>query len=231
MSKKLLMIIVVGLIALTLLAGCERPASTAPAATPTGGNIPFPVQQPTTSLGVLATQTAAAKVPAATLAPGQPTPTTAKVTGAAPQPTSAGGAVATQAPPPAATATPKPQIIVPTATPGRPATYTIQQGDHYLCIARRYNLSPEEFLGLNGLNMNSQAVVGQSVKIPQGGSWPSSFGARALKAHPANYTVQSGDTVNKIACGFGDVDPNGIIAANALSSPYTLAAGQELNIP
>lgn len=226
MSKKLLIVIVVGLIAVTLLAACERPASIAPAATPTGGDIPFPVQQPTTSLGVLATQTAAAKNPTATLAAGA-----VKSTAIAPQPTT-GGAVATQVPPPpAATATPKPQIIVPTATPGRPATYMIQQGDHYLCIARRYNLSPDEFLTLNNLSMNSQALVGASVKLPQGGSWPSSFGARALKAHPNTYTVQSGDTVNKIACAYGDVDPNGIIAANTLVSPYTLTAGQDLNIP
>jgi LysM repeat protein len=134
-------------------------------------------------------------------------------------------------PAPVATATAKPQIIVPTATPGRPATYTIQQGDHYLCLARRYNLNPEEFLSLNGLSMNSQAVVGATVKLPQGGSWPSSFGARALKAHPDTYTVQAGDTLNKIACGYGDADPNAISAANTLGSPITLTAGQTLDIP
>ena len=229
MSKKLLMIIVVGLIAVTLLAACERPASTAPAATPTGGDIPFPVQQPTTSLGVLATQTAAAKNPTgptATIAPGAANPTAVK-----PQPTTA-GAVATQVPlEPVATATPRPQIVVPTATPGRPATYTIQQGDHYLCIARRYNLNPGDFLSLNGLSMNSQAVLGASVKIPQSGSWSSSFGDRTLKAHPDTYTVQSGDTLNKIACLYGDVDPNSIIAANDLKSPYPVTAGQTLDIP
>jgi LysM repeat protein len=229
MSKKLLTIIVIGLIALTLLAACERPASTGPVATPTGGDIPFPVQQPTTSLGLLATQTAAAKNPTgptATNAPGVVNPTAVK-----PQPT-ADGAVATQIPPaPVATVTPKPQIVVPTATPGRPATYTIQQGDHYLCIARRFNLSPEEFLSLNNLTMNSLAVVGGSVKIPQGGTWPSSFGERALKAHPDSYSVQSGDTLNKIACGYGDVDPNSIIAANNLKSPFLVTAGQTLDIP
>jgi len=230
MSKKLLMVVFVGLLAVTLLAACERPASIAPDATPTGDNIPFPVAQPTTSLGVLATQTAVAKNPAATQAPGTTNPTAGtKPTGAAPQPTVAG---ATQVPPvPVATATPKPQVVVPTATPGRPATYTIQQGDHFLCLARRFNLSPEEFLSLNGLSMNSQAVVGATVKIPQGGSWPSSFGARALKAHPDTYTVLAGDTINKIACGYGDADPNAIAVANSLAAPFNLTAGQALTIP
>lgn len=235
MSKKLLMVVLIGLFAATLLAGCDRPASTAPAATPPGGDIPFPVQQPTTSLGVLATQTAAAKNPAATQAPAAGNPTAAakptgaapQATGAAPQPTAAGAA--TQSP--VATATTKPQIVVPTATPGRPATYTVQSGDHYLCIARRYNLNPDEFMTLNGLSMNSQAMVGATVKIPQSGSWPSSFGARSLKAHPDTYTVLSGDTIYKIACIYGDVDPNAVVAANALAAPFTLTAGQILHIP
>ena len=241
MSKKWFGILLVGILMMTLLAACEKPASTAPAATTTGGEIPFPVQQPTTSLGVLATQTAMAKnppaataagtqpagtqPPAATKAPAQPQPTTAAGTPAAPQPTAAAPAA------PAATATAKPQVVVPTATPGRPATYTIQSGDHLFCIARRYNLNPETLFSLNGLNMNSQLSVGAVIKLPQDGSWPTASGARALKAHPDTYTVQAGDTLNKVACTYGDVDPNAIIAANSLKEPYTLTAGQALNIP
>jgi LysM repeat protein len=79
--------------------------------------------------------------------------------------------------------------------------------------------------------MNSQAVAGKSVKIPQGGSWSSASGSRTLKAHPDTYTVASGDTLNKIACSYGDADPNLIILANDLKSPYTLTAGQSLKIP
>ena len=79
--------------------------------------------------------------------------------------------------------------------------------------------------------MNSQAVAGKSVKIPQGGSWNSANGSRTLKAHPDTYTVSAGETLNKIACSYGDADPNLIILANDLKSPYTLTAGQSLKIP
>ena len=79
--------------------------------------------------------------------------------------------------------------------------------------------------------MNSQAVSGVTVKIPQSGSWNSANGSRTLRGHPDTYVVQSGDTVNKIACYYGDVDPNGIIIANSLKSPYSLTAGQSLHIP
>jgi len=34
-----------------------------------------------------------------------------------------------------------------------------------------------------------------------------------------------------VACYFGDVDPNQIIAANNLVSPYVLHVNQALNIP
>lgn len=239
MSKKVTLVLLVVLVLGALLTACERPASTTPAETPTGGaNFPFPVAQPTTSVGVLGTQTvAAAKItpgaPVATTQPGV-NPTKAPVV----NPT-AGGAAPTaaqpqQPQPPQATAVPaqpKPEIPVITATPGRPATYTIQQGDHYICIARRYNLNLAEFLNTNGLTMNSQAVSGVTIKIPQGGSWNSDNGNRTLKSHPDTYTVQSGDTLNKIACAYGDADPNLIALANDLKAPYSISAGQSLNIP
>jgi LysM repeat protein len=226
MSKRFLTFLVIAIVITSLLSACNRPASTAPVSeTPGMGGIPFPVQQPTTSLGTLATQTAAAKgavvVPTAT-GPAAPKATVAPTTGAV-QPT--------QPPqqPAQPTATTKPEVVIPTQA--RPSTYTIQSGDHYFCLARRFNLNPSELLSLNGLGSNSQAVVGQTIKIPQDGSWPSSSGSRALKGHPDTYQVQSGDTLNKIACIYGDVDPSGIIAANDLKAPYTLSAGQTLQIP
>jgi LysM repeat protein len=66
-------------------------------------------------------------------------------------------------------------------------------------------------------------------KIPQtGNDFP---GGRALKSHPTNYTVSSGDTIFTIACQYGDVDPYAIAAANGISSPYNLKSGQNLYIP
>jgi LysM repeat protein len=143
----------------------------------------------------------------------------------------------TSPPPPAVTNTPPPQPAAPTAqppvvpppTPGLPATYTLQAEEFPYCIARRFNLNPDDLLRLNGLSKNSVFYPGLTLKIPQtGGTWP---GERAWHKHPADYTVQANDTIYGIACYYGDVDPMVIALINGLSAPYTLKAGQVLHIP
>ena len=47
-----------------------------------------------------------------------------------------------------------------------------------------------------------------------------------LNPHPDTYTVEAGDTVYSIACFYGDVSPEAIIAVNQLEEPYELTAGQ-----
>lgn len=112
---------------------------------------------------------------------------------------------------------------------GRPAQYTLQEGEFPYCIARRFNVNPEELLTLNGLIDGSIFMPGTTLKIPQSGAFP---GDRALRAHPTTYTVtSSNETFYSIACLFGDVDPASIAQANgiALGSPLTL--GQAIKIP
>ncbi|MHB1481367.1 MAG: LysM peptidoglycan-binding domain-containing protein [Bellilinea sp.] len=121
----------------------------------------------------------------------------------------------------------KAPVIIPTIT--RPATYTIQQGEWPICIARRYNLELDSFLSANNMDMNSSPPAGTVLVIPETGTW--SAGDRALKTHPADYTVTTGDTIYSVACEFGDVDPMAIVAANNLKSPYTLTAGAVIQIP
>ncbi|MPN15762.1 hypothetical protein SDC9_163098 [bioreactor metagenome] len=89
-------------------------------------------------------------------------------------------------------------------------------------------MNAADLLSANGLGMNSMVSEGTTLKIPQSGSWQ---GERALKSHPTSYTVASGDTLYSIACGFGDADPNTIMAANGLSSATNLTVGQVLQIP
>ena len=125
-----------------------------------------------------------------------------------------------------------PVVVVPTSTPGVPSTYTISEGEFPYCLARRYNVNPSDLLSLNGLSRTTNYLApGTTLKIPANSTWPDDAASRMLKTHPTNYTVQSGDTIYKIACLFGDVDPNVIIAANNLQSPYTLSGGQTLQIP
>lgn len=120
-------------------------------------------------------------------------------------------------------------VVVPTATPGIPSTYTLQGGEHPFCIARRFNVDPGELLRANGLAVNSTVFPGTTLNIPQSGNpFP---GTRALQPHPTTHTVQSSETINAIACQYGDVDPNAIAFANGLAAPYNLSAGQTLQIP
>jgi LysM repeat protein len=239
MTKRLATILIPFLILGLLLSACERPATVASVTTPTSSSeIPFPVStQPQIMKDILAaTQTAAAikgttttggltgattSTPAFTYVTptGQSTSNVISLTTS----TAAGTVVATAA----ATATPT-AIVYPTPTPGKPSQYTIQKGEFPYCIARRFNVNPADLLAANGLSINSQVSPGKVLTIPQTGSWP---GTRSLKTHPTTYTVVAGDTIYTIACGFGDADPNTIMAANGLTSATNLTVGQVLQIP
>lgn len=120
-------------------------------------------------------------------------------------------------------------VVVPTATPGLPRTYTLEGGEFPFCIARRFNVNQIDLLTASGLSMNSRPGSGYQLTIPQNGR--PFEGNRALAPHPTTYSVQSGDTLNSIACKYGDVDPSAIAFANSLTPPYTLSSGQSLQIP
>lgn len=113
--------------------------------------------------------------------------------------------------------------------PARPGTYTLQKGEYPYCIARRYNISPAALLSANNLGMNTQVSIGTTLTLPADSPWNS--GTRALRAHPTTYTVRQGDTMNSVACLFGDVYPEYIAAANGLQPGGVLTAGQTINIP
>lgn len=117
-----------------------------------------------------------------------------------------------------------------TSVPGtRPSTYTLQAGEFPYCIARRFNVDPEQLLSVNGLSDGQTLYPGKVLTIPQTGTFP---GNRMLRNHPTTYTVaSSGETLNSVACTFGDVDPSAIASANGLSVGAALTAGQQLSIP
>jgi len=227
-TKRFLSIVVIVLLAAVMLAACSRSASKAPAsvATATKGSFPSLGKTPQVSQqDAIKTQTAIAKQnlnpilePATATAPAQPP---------AVNPTDT--PVPAQAQPTAAPVVPAQVSNIPTVTPGLPATYKLQKGEFVYCIARRFNVDPAALLSLNGLGQSSYVYEGMSLKIPQsGGKFPD---GRALKKHPATYTVASGDTIYSIACKYGDVEPWAIAMANNLAAPYTLTVGSVINIP
>jgi hypothetical protein len=105
----------------------------------------------------------------------------------------------------------------------------LQPGEFPYCIARRFDVDPNEMLQLSGLTDGVLYPPGTVLKIPQSGSFP---GERQLRPHPATYTVTNPDeTVHSVACLFGDVDPDAIARANNIPVTADLTVGQVLNIP
>jgi len=243
MIKKLSLIFIFSLVAMLLLVSCQRAASQAPLAslaTPTGSTTAATVEQPTglgqvqmigttqmiQTMTAISVQTKAAQ----TLIPGGVQPTSTPV-GTLGTPNTF-----TLVPPTGVVTTPAagitPVVIVPTATPGRPASYTLMTGEFPYCIARRFNVNQAELLTLNGLTSTSANGLqpGAVLHIPQSGN--PFVGERALHPHPGTFTVSSAnDTIYSIACYYGNIDPTQIIAANSLVTPYTLHINQALSIP
>jgi LysM repeat protein len=242
-SVRLISILV---LAIFLASACTQTYSQAPLATPTLISTglfvsPFPSgQDPLQIVASLGTQTAMAKTAQAgggTSLATQGTPSTATMTATGTLPTSTvGTAVTTAATTPAAatvvtsTRTPTTQTTsAPTTSLGRPVTYTLQAGEFPYCIARRFNLNPDDLLSMNGLTDGSIFYPGRTLTIPQGGAFP---GDRALHSHPDTFTVDSSDTtLYGVACYYGDVLPQDIASANGLSLSSVLTVGQHLTIP
>jgi len=117
---------------------------------------------------------------------------------------------------------------LPAGTP--PPTYILQKGEWPYCIARRFDVNPEELLTLNRLTRGDIYYPNLTLQIPQTGNhFPP---PRAFRSHPTTYTVTGSDqTLNSVACLFGDVYPSAIAQANGISESAALTAGQVLNIP
>lgn len=223
------------LVALTLSA-CNKPYSQAAAATftPVPQSNLFTTAQPTNMGDVQAFATGSA-VAQLTTSPGAPAVSTATLApGVTPLAVTATNTPAVVINNPTSTAT---LAVVPnapsaTAIPAgvHPASYTLQNGEFVYCIARRFNVDPDEILALNGIVDSQTIYPGLTIKLPQSGNpFP---GDRMLRNHPATYTVASSDeTVYSVACAFGDVDPALIAQKNGISVGAALTPGQTLNIP
>lgn len=205
-------IIFLAVILMTGLASCRLAASDGPEATEAEE---FPIPGDTEQAPQVET------VPTATAQAGQ-AEATAAVVEAATQPVAI-----TETPEPPSPTSAKPVYVK--ATPGIPSQYVLKAGEFPFCIARRFDVNQYELLAINGLSLKSYTYVGMTLKIPQTGNHFD--GDPSLKGHPAEYTVKAGDTLEVIACKFGDVSPEMIALQNDLKSPYKLTAGQVLIIP
>lgn len=227
--KKFIIILTNVVLLSMLLASCNMPASTSPQETKgSNATAPFPVVTSAQLVHDIVSGTQTAMALSGQAQPtSQPTSqpqfpvvgSTTPMTGSTPVSTTISQATTVST-----------HLAYPTSTPGKPTTYTVQKGEHCYCIARRFNINPQDLINANAA-CSGTLDPGTVLNIPQSGAWPSDS-PRALKSHPANYTVGSGETIYSIACTvFGDADPNLIIAANGLTSPYTLTFGKVIYIP
>lgn len=231
MKTNRMIAILVAALLVASLAACKRPipgTADNPTATPVeGSSLPG---SPTDVLGqiyLFATQTSMATQGLTSLE--TPVPNSASPTPAPGEPGAPIEVAPTEAVvPPPEPAAPEP-IVAPTATPGRPGSYTLRTGEFPYCIARRFDVDPGALLRANGLTSYSVYFAGMTLQIPSSaGGFP---GNRALRSHPTTYTVRPGDTLFTIACAFGDVDPNMIAYVNNINLNTKLTPGEVIHIP
>ncbi len=98
-------------------------------------------------------------------------------------------------------------------------TYTVEAGDTLSAIARRYGVTVEEIMSANGLTDPNRIYVGDQLVIP-----------RLDDSGQTIHTVQAGESLSIIARRYG-VTVEALAAANGLSSPDSLSAGQRLIVP
>jgi LysM repeat protein len=211
--KKTSLIILIAIIASLMFSACTMSASTPPPVTPTT-NLSEIARQ--------ATETAIAKTPKAgeTQVPDE---TAAAETG--PTATSASEVVPTATPAPTEEEG-ETEIVMEYPVPD---SYTLHSGEFIFCLARRFNILPEDIMDYNGYEYGTLLYPGDTLLLPPNGR--AYIGDRALQYHPATYTVISGDTLYSIACLYGDVDPRAIAAANDLDLNQALTPGTVLQIP
>ena len=247
MKKSQLFVLILTILLAFGMAACERNASPDTPATEPEADFPLPgvatdTPEAMDELTLIATQTAQAKIdageaPAEDEVPAEVAEDQPEAAGDGEAPPEGDGTTEESGDTPA-----EAEAEVPATDPEQgggqivnetydvPAEYTVQEGEFPYCLARRFNIKPSALLNANGLNNNSQVFPGKKLTIPRDAG-PFDAGPRSLKPHPAEYTVRGGDTVYKIACLFGDVDPRNIEASNGLEGAYTLSVGQVLQIP
>ena len=220
-----------------VVSACKTPYSTPPAATNTPGGSPSLFETPLnqtpgitmSDVANFGTSTALALSGTPQVVPTQTLSVGTQDLSATVSPT----ALASAAPALTSTATLAVSGTLSTSAPvgSRPSTYTLQRGEFPYCIARRYDVNPNDLLARNNLT-TAQAynlAPGTVLSIPQSGSFPP---PRALRSHPPTHTVASStDTLYSIACFYGDVDPAAIAQANNIAVGAALTSGQTLVIP
>jgi LysM repeat protein len=124
------------------------------------------------------------------------------------------------------------------------ATYTVARGDSLWSIAKRNNLSVTELARANNLSTGATLKPGQKLIVPGKAPAPQDLAtaaapapaAKAADVRPARpveavtHTVQAGESLGTIARKY-QVTVAELAAANTITDPAKIRAGQQLVIP
>ncbi len=101
--------------------------------------------------------------------------------------------------------------------------YTVERGDSFIKIAKKFNLPVKALLTTNGLKKRDILKVGQKLKLPLSQKQVDTLSE-------GTYKVKAGDTLSKIAKKF-NLDTKTIANYNHLTSHHLIREGQVLKLP
>jgi len=136
-----------------------------------------------------------------------------------------------QAPTKTAAAAPRTETVQRKAGAGT-ATHTIEQGETFFSIARKYNLSVSELRELNGLSENPSVRIGDELVVRTGtGSRPTTVQptARPKAESWAEHTVGQGETFFSLTRKY-NVTPQDLRDWNGFAEYPTLKIGQVIKV-
>jgi len=114
--------------------------------------------------------------------------------------------------------------------------HTVQNGDTVYSISKRYGVSVDDVLFLNGVEDPRRIFSGQKLRIPSGSIKVPPVNDEMLKDEKGGepdyteYTAENGDTLYGIARKHG-ITYRELIAKNKFSAGYMLKTGDKIKIP
>lgn len=108
-------------------------------------------------------------------------------------------------------------------------THTVQKGETYYAISRKYGITVDELCAANGCTVNDVLKAGQKLLIP-GRQTEKTEQASSSARKFDTYTVQKGDTYYRIA-KINGITVDELKRLNSLDSESILKVGQKLKIP
>lgn len=114
--------------------------------------------------------------------------------------------------------------------------YTVQKGDTYYSISKKYNITLQELYDANGIEAGAVLKIGQVLKIPGKASSEKASTTSTSKTSSTStvktkeYQVVSGDTLYSISKKFGTTVDN-LRSLNGLDEKSVLKVGQVLKVP